>query len=223
MMRIELRHIHKSFGSKVLFDDFSYVFEEGKIYAVTGDSGTGKTTLLNMIGFLEKVDRGEIIIDGNNHWSSKKIRELYKHKLSFLFQNYALIDNYTVEKNLQLILDKNDDKRIDDLLNLLHIKDLKKQRIYTLSGGQQQRVALARALLHNTDIMLCDEPTGNLDEKTSMEIMKVLNEINRLGTTIIMVTHDRGIVRKMKKRVVLLDSGRIVKDYEKGTYKDESI
>ena len=86
-MRIELRHIHKSIGSKVLFDDFSYVFEEGKIYAVTGDSGTGKTTLLNMIGFLEKVDRGEIIIDGNNHWSSKKIRELYKHKLSFLFQN----------------------------------------------------------------------------------------------------------------------------------------
>ncbi|MDD6712597.1 ATP-binding cassette domain-containing protein [Sharpea azabuensis] len=196
MMRIELRHIHKSFGSKVLFDDFSYVFEEGKIYAVTGDSGTGKTTLLNMIGFLEKVDRGEIIIDGNNHWSSKKIRELYKHKLSFLFQNYALIDNYTVEKNLQLILDKNDDKRIDDLLNLLHIKDLKKQRIYTLSGGQQQRVALARALLHNTDIMLCDEPTGNLDEHNRDIIITILKEWMNENKIIIMVTHDLELAKQ---------------------------
>ncbi|WP_173434707.1 ATP-binding cassette domain-containing protein [Sharpea azabuensis] len=81
-MRIELKHIHKAFGNKVLFDDFSYGFEEGKIYAITGNSGTGKTTLLNIISFLEKADNGEIIIDGNSHWSNKKIRELYKHKVT---------------------------------------------------------------------------------------------------------------------------------------------
>ena len=109
------------------------------------------------------------------------------------------------------------------VLDLVGLKNKAKHMPTELSGGEQQRVAIARAIVNGPKLLICDEPTGNLDEKTSMEIMKVLNEINRLGTTIIMVTHDRGIVRKMKKRVVLLDSGRIVKDYEKGTYKDESI
>ena len=195
-MRIELKHIHKAFGNKVLFDDFSYGFEEGKIYAITGNSGTGKTTLLNIISFLEKADNGEIIIDGNSHWSNKKIRELYKHKVSFLFQNYALIDNYTVEKNLQLILDKHDDKRIDDVLDLLHIKDLKSQCVYTLSGGQKQRVALARALLHDTDIMLCDEPTGNLDEHNRDIIIAILKKWMKENKIIIMVTHDLELAKQ---------------------------
>lgn len=92
-----------------------------------------------------------------------------------------------------------------------------------LSGGEQQRVAIARSIVNGPKLLICDEPTGNLDEDTSMEIMKVLEEINKLGTTIIMVTHDTEIVDKMKKRVILLDSGRILKDYEEGTYKHESI
>ena len=113
--------------------------------------------------------------------------------------------------------------KVMKVLDLVGLKNKAKHMPTELSGGEQQRVAIARAIVNGPKLLICDEPTGNLDEKTSMEIMKVLNEINRLGTTIIMVTHDRGIVRKMKKRVVLLDSGRIVKDYEKGTYKDESI
>ena len=92
-----------------------------------------------------------------------------------------------------------------------------------LSGGEQQRVAIARAIVNGPKLLICDEPTGNLDKNTSMEIMKVLEEINKLGTTIIMVTHDNDIVKKMKKRVILLDAGRMVKDYEKGTYKNERI
>ena len=111
----------------------------------------------------------------------------------------------------------------NEILNKVGLKMRTNNFPAQLSGGEQQRVAIARAIVNGPKLLICDEPTGNLDEKTSMEIMKVLNEINRLGTTIIMVTHDWGIVRKMKKRVVLLDSGRIVKDYEKGTYKDESI
>ena len=96
-------------------------------------------------------------------------------------------------------------------------------KLTELSGGEQQRVAIARSIVNGPKLLICDEPTGNLDEDTSMEIMKVLEEINKLGTTIIMVTHDTEIVDKMKKRVILLDSGRILKDYEEGTYKHESI
>ena len=135
-----------------------------------------------------------------------------------------LIQNMNVLENVELAtqLCKNS-LNPNEILNKVGLKMRTNNFPAQLSGGEQQRVAIARAIVNGPKLLICDEPTGNLDEKTSMEIMKVLNEINRLGTTIIMVTHDRGIVRKMKKRVVLLDSGRIVKDYEKGTYKDESI
>ena len=108
-------------------------------------------------------------------------------------------------------------------LELVGLKHKVKNYPNQLSGGEQQRVAIARAIVNGPKLLICDEPTGNLDKNTSMEIMKVLEEINKLGTTIIMVTHDNDIVKKMKKRVILLDAGRIVKDYEKGTYKNESI
>ena len=108
-------------------------------------------------------------------------------------------------------------------LELVGLKHKAKNYPTELSGGEQQRVAIARSIVNGPKLLICDEPTGNLDEDTSMEIMKVLEEINKLGTTIIMVTHDTEIVDKMKKRVILLDSGRILKDYEEGTYKHESI
>ena len=108
-------------------------------------------------------------------------------------------------------------------LELVGLKHKAKNYPNQLSGGEQQRVAIARAIVNGPKLLICDEPTGNLDENTSMEIMKVLDEINKLGTTIIMVTHDTEIVNKMKKRVILLDSGRIVKDYKEGEYVHESI
>ena len=114
----------------------------------------------------------------------------------------------------------------DKVLKVLELVGLKhKADKYPnqLSGGEQQRVAIARAIVNGPKLLICDEPTGNLDENTSMEIMNVLDEINKLGTTIIMVTHDTEIVNKMKKRTILLDSGRILKDFEKGTYNHESI
>ena len=108
-------------------------------------------------------------------------------------------------------------------LELVGLKHKAKNYPTELSGGEQQRVAIARAIVNGPKLLICDEPTGNLDESTSMEIMAVLEAINEMGTTLIMVTHDTEIVDKMKKRVILLDSGRIVKDYEKGTYRHESI
>ena len=109
------------------------------------------------------------------------------------------------------------------VLELVGLKHKAKNYPNQLSGGEQQRVAIARAIVNGPKLLICDEPTGNLDENTSMEIMNVLDEINKLGTTIIMVTHDTEIVNKMKKRTILLDSGRILKDFEKGTYNHESI
>lgn len=187
-MQIEVRHLEKSYGQKVLFKDFSYKFDSGQIYAITGDSGTGKTTLLNMIGLLEKPDDGDIVINGNDKWKIKAIRQYYKNDVSFLFQNYALIEDESVEYNLKLI-GKNKEK-IDEVLEMLQIGDLKSQKVYTLSGGQQQRVALARALLHDTPILLCDEPTGNLDEHNRNHIFSLLKNWMNKDKTIIMVTHD---------------------------------
>ena len=114
-------------------------------------------------------------------------------------------------------------EKVLKVLDLVGLKNKAKHYPTELSGGEQQRVAIARAIVNGPKLLICDEPTGNLDEATSMEIMKVLEEINKLGTTIIMVTHDTNIVSLMKKRVILLDAGRILKDYEKGTYQHESI
>ena len=109
------------------------------------------------------------------------------------------------------------------VLNLVGLKGKARQYPNQLAGGEQQRVAIARAIVNEPKLLLCDEPTGNLDPNTSMEIMKVLEDINKMGTTIIMATHDRDIVNRMKKRVLYIESGKLVKDYEKGTYYDEGI
>lgn len=195
-MPIILNNISKAYSEKNIFDNFSFDFEEGNIYAIIGDSGTGKTTLLNIIGLLEKSDKGEVVINGNNHWNRKSIKKLYKNELSFLFQNYALIDYYTVEENLKMILDKNSFSKIDNILEQLNIIELKSKKIYTLSGGQQQRVALARALLHDTKIMLCDEPTGNLDHNNKEIIFNILRKWITQDKLIIMVTHDNELAKQ---------------------------
>lgn len=196
-MTIELKNLCKSFGEHVLFKDFSYLFENGKLYAITGKSGSGKTTLLNMIGLLEKIDSGDIIIDNHKRWNKKAIRKFYQEKISFLFQNYALIEHYTVEQNLRLILEKKDENKIKDVLNQLHISELYHQKVYTLSGGQQQRVAIARVLLHDTDIVLCDEPTGNLDLENKEIIFRILKQLAlQYNKIVIMVTHDMTLAKQ---------------------------
>ena len=146
-----------------------------------------------------------------------------------VFQDFKLLPRLNVYENVAfaaevLGLSKAEiHAKVIKALELVGLKARAKNYPNQLSGGEQQRVAIARAIVNEPKLLICDEPTGNLDEVTSMEIMNVLEEINKLGTTVIMVTHDTEIVDKMKKRVILLDAGRILKDYEKGTYKHEGI
>ena len=178
----------------------------------------------------EKPTSGKIIVGGIDV-AKLRNRKVYKlrRRLGVVFQDFKLLQKSTVYENVAFALEvlglpkKEIHSKVIKALELVGLKNKVKQYPTHLSGGEQQRVAIARAIVNGPKILLCDEPTGNLDENTSMEIMKVLDEINKLGTTVIMVTHDTKIVKEMKKRVILLDSGRIVKDYEKGAYVNESI
>ena len=144
-----------------------------------------------------------------------------------MFQDFKLLPKLTVFENVAFALelfgyDKIEiQRRVLEVLDLVGLKNKVRQYPDQLSGGEQQRVVIARAIANRPKLLICDEPTGNLDPDTSMEIMRVLENINNLGTTIIMATHDRTIVNRMNKRVILIDNGRLKKDFEKGTYRDE--
>ncbi len=210
-------------------NDISLSIEKGDFVFVIGSTGCGKSTLIKMLYREERPTSGKIIVGGIDvaklkNWRVFKIRR----KIGVVFQDFKLLSKLTVYENVAFALEifglpkSQIYNRVMKVLDLVGLKSKAKQYPTQLSGGEQQRVAIARAIVNEPKLLICDEPTGNLDEDTSMEIMNVLDEINKLGTTIIMVTHDTEIVEKMKKRVILLDSGRILKDYEKGTYVHES-
>ena len=197
MILLELNNVVKRFGEKIVLDQFSLQIEDRKIYAITGRSGCGKSTLLNIIGGIEKATSGDVTILGNKNISphSYKARKLLRNQISFLFQNYALSDNDTVQYNLEMALTynkviKNRKQAIATALNKVGMEGYEKQKIFTLSGGEQQRIAMARLLLKPTKIILADEPTGNLDMKNRDAIFKLLLELNQEGKTVVIVTHD---------------------------------
>ena len=199
--------------------------KKGDFAFIIGASGSGKSTLIKMLYREEKATSGEIIIGGVNVGRLKN-RKVYKlrRKLGIVFQDFKLLPRLTVYENVAFALEMyglpKEEIRQKTLkaLDLVGLKEKVKSYQDQLSGGEQQRVSIARAIVNAPKLLICDEPTGNLDPDTSLEIMKVLEVINDLGTTVIVVTHDRDIVNKMKKRVILLDKGRLKKDFEKGTY-----
>lgn len=201
---ITIKNLSKSFGEKKLFDNYSLQINDGEFVIFTGVSGCGKTTLLNMIGSLGKADRGEITVDGMDITQKKNQREYLKRKVGFLFQNFALVDNKTVEENLKLV--KNDCRSgvsIEEALEMVGLSDKAKQKVYSLSGGEQQRAALARLIVKKCDCVLADEPTGSLDRKNADTVFSILEKINESGKTVIMVTHDESF-REKGKRVIEL-------------------
>lgn len=201
-MSLKVSHLYKSYD-KPIIQDFSYTFEDNHIYAITGPSGCGKTTLLYLLGFLEKKDQGSILIDDKE---PKSIQKLYKHTIGFLFQNYALIENETIEQNLKMILKKDQYSLIPKVLKQVGIEAPITQKIYKLSGGQQQRIALARLLLHDTKIILCDEPTGNLDKENRDIVFDILYKLSRKGKIVIMVTHDLELASRCDEEIKLSSS-----------------
>ncbi|ARO59388.1 Macrolide export ATP-binding/permease protein MacB [Bacillus cereus] len=200
---IELVNINKKFGNKVVLKDFSLKIEDTDFIAIVGESGKGKTTLLNIIGLLEQSDSGDIIIEEQMNPNKKQTLLLQREKLAYLFQNYALMENETVEKNLLIALEyqKNIDKRkiIKEALQKVNLPNYEKKKIFELSGGEQQRIALARILIKKCDYILADEPTGNLDNNNRDLVFNILKDLNEDGKTIIFVTHDMELASRAKK------------------------
>lgn len=221
---ITLNNISKSYGKVIkntVLHNVNLSFEEGSFNSIIGASGSGKSTLLNIIGTLDKPSEGEVYID------SKRIDTLKKNELSkirneligFIFQFHYLLPEFTALENVLMPykikssnLSKDIIKRAHDLLDLVGLKDVKNNLAVNMSGGQQQRTAIARALMNNPKIILADEPTGNLDSKSSENIYKLMRDINqKFNTTFIIITHDTRIAKKAD-RIIEIEDGNIKSD-----------
>ena len=208
--------------------DVNLHIEKGEFVFIVGSSGSGKTTMLELMLRELVPTKGKIKVAGFDY-SKLKRRQIPKvrRKLGFVFQNFRLIKDRTVYENVafaQRVIEtpaRYIRRQVPAMLTLVGLADKYKSYPRQLSGGEQQRVALARALVNKPDIILADEPTGNLDSKNTWEVMNLLEDINAKGTTVVVVTHNREIVNAMKKRVITLKKGVIVSDVEKGGYIDE--
>lgn len=212
---IELQHIWKQFGSRIIFSDLNLNFQSGMVYALIGDSGCGKTTLLNMLAKLETFDKGEIVYKGKS-LTSLKNEEFYRNELGYLFQNFGLLESQTIRENLELgLIGKKQNKKQEKerlLLQALQAVRLDylslNQKIYELSGGEAQRVALAKIILKDPPLVLADEPTASLDPKNSKEIMEILLELRNANRTIIIATHNPSIWKMADQVIHLSQDGK---------------
>lgn len=194
----------KSFGDRRLFQNFDCTIQQGDFAVITGESGCGKTTLLNMIGGLEPVTSGKIVVGGLDVTSQKNLQKYYRDIVGFVFQNFALVEQKTVEENLKMVHKQGKTSiSIEEALASVGMEKSLKQKVYSLSGGEQQRVALARLRLKNCQLVLADEPTGSLDRKNGELVMNILHQLNAEGKTIIIVTHDETLIRPKDIKIVL--------------------
>ncbi len=220
-MYLRVNEISKSYGvgeaKTDILKQISLKVKKGEMCVVLGPSGSGKSTLLNIIGALDQSDSGEIIVDGKNITKmNKKQRSLYRReKLGFVFQFYNLVPDLTVRENIQVC--ENLAKTpidINELIQTLGLEEHQNKFPSQLSGGQQQRCAIARALIKKPELLLCDEPTGALDYKTSKEMLVLMEKVNKkYGITMIIITHNEAI-KDMVHHVIKIKDGRVSKDYE---------
>lgn len=201
---IEFVNVSKAFGDKKLLSDFNLCIPDGEFVVFAGKSGCGKTTLLNMIGGLEKPDNGHLVVDGVDLYKKRNKTDYFTYKVGFLFQNFALIEDKTVEQNLNLVQKKaRSGMELTEVLTTLGIQDKLKEKVYKLSGGEQHRVALARLMFKQCDIILADEPTGSLDNENAKMVIDILHKMNDMGKTIILVTHSETIIQAERNVIML--------------------
>lgn len=220
-MYLEVSEVKKSYGEGGSFvqvlKGISTGVEKGQMCVIQGTSGSGKSTLLNCIGGLDTMDSGSIKVDGTEIFgmTSDQLADYRRDNLGFIFQFYNLVPNLTVRENIQVCEYLTDDPLpMDDLIETLGLTEHQNKFPSQLSGGQQQRCAIARALVKNPKLLLCDEPTGALDSKTSRDILVLLEEINaKYGTTMLIVTHNNSI-KNMVHKVIFIKDGLISKEYE---------
>jgi putative ABC transport system ATP-binding protein len=222
---LEIRSVTKIYGegsAKVIaLNNVSLQVDDGDFVALTGPSGSGKSTLLNVIGGLDRVSSGEVFLDGTriDNLDEGDLVNIRRREMAYIFQQYHLLPSLTALENVLLPLTfcgskKDDERKATELLQKVGLEKRGKHKPSELSGGEQQRVAIARALVNDCSIILADEPTGNVDQKTGEEILKLFQQMNEDGHTIIMVTHNPDIARQARRIVVLRD-GEIVTEIDK--------
>src|SRR5690606_16467467 len=226
-MMLQLKNVSKIYEGKVAYralTDINLEIETGEFVAIMGPSGSGKTTLLNIISTIDEPTTGEVYIDGKNpHTLSKnKLAKFRRQELGFVFQDFNLLHTLTVEENIVLPLTLDGEKvkvmmeKLNHVASKLGIQEILKKRVYEISGGQAQRTAIARAIIQQPDILLADEPTGNLDSKASRDVMETLEHINKTDkTTMLMVTHDP-IAASYCSRVIFIKDGTLYNEIHRG-------
>ena len=226
MNLIEVKNVYKQYKNGVTaLSDITLSIPKGDFVFVIGSTASGKSTLIKLLYRQEKPSRGEVYVGGINV-AKLKNRKVYKlrRKLGIVFQDYKLLPNLTVYENVAFALEiyglpeKLVRKKVMNAIEKVGLKEKFRSYPDDLSGGEQQRVSIARAIVNSPKILICDEPTGNLDPATSMGIMDIINKINEDGTTVIMATHDKDIVNAYKKRVIKISKGIVTGDKEKGGY-----
>ena len=222
---IVMSHVTKKYGDVKALDDVTLHIARGEFVFLTGPSGAGKSTLIRMLHMEDRPSDGTMMVGGMNlnRLSRRHIPRL-RRNLGVVFQDYKLLSSRTVYQNIAFALEvvgapaSYIRRRVPAVLAMVGLEGKEKKRPEQLSGGEQQRVSLARAVVNSPKIILADEPTGNLDRSTSWEIMTLLSEFNRRGATVLIATHDWPVVDAMKKRVLELREGRLVRDDAQGGY-----
>ncbi|MGD7053021.1 cell division ATP-binding protein FtsE [Sutcliffiella horikoshii] len=223
---IEMQDVFKKYPNGVqAVDGININIKAGEFVYVVGPSGAGKSTFIKMMYREEKPTSGNIVIDGVNLSKLKENKvPILRRNIGVVFQDFKLLPQLTVYENVAFALEvieespKNIKKRVMEVLDLVKLKHKARHLPNELSGGEQQRISIARSIVNKPKVMIADEPTGNLDPDTSWEIMNIFEEINEKGTTIVMATHNREIVNTIKKRVIAIENGKIVRDQAEGDY-----
>lgn len=227
---IKFKNVYKEYSNGVLaLENINFEIKKGEFVFLVGTSGAGKSTMIKLMICEEKASRGNVVVNGIDLGKipNRKIPEL-RRNISVVFQDHRLLDKKTVFENIAYALEiqgaskKQIKESVNKTLEIVNLTDKRNCYPDELSGGESQRVSIARAIVNNAPILLCDEPTGNLDQETAREIMKALLRINEMGTTIIMATHAVDIVDELQKHVITLSKGQIVKNVESGGYYEET-
>ncbi len=226
---IEFKNVKKIYKvglmNTIALDDVSFSIDQKEFVSLVGHSGAGKSTILKLIYAEEKPTSGEVLFNGEDITQLKpKDLPLHRRRIGTIFQDFKLLLKKTVFENVSFALEVSGcpnseiQKSVPQILEIVGLSGKAENYPHEISGGEQQRVAIARALVHRPALIIADEPTGNLDPISSWGIIQLLLKINKLGTTVILATHDKEVVNNIKRRVITLDQGRIIRDHSKGRY-----
>jgi len=222
---IKLRNTVKKYGRQRALDCANLHIKVGEFVFLVGASGAGKSTLMRLVYREEKPSRGQVIVGGVDVAKMRETQIPYlRRRMGIVFQDFKLLCDQNVFDNVAFVIkalgmsSREIRRRVKGALKIVGLPDKAYAYPGQLSGGEQQRVSIARAIVNGPPLLIADEPTGNLDPQTSLEIMEILEQINKRGTTVIVATHDQMIVNHFKKRVITLDQGKVIKDINSGTY-----